>query len=303
MPPTQDFRHLLLHTLAPELLVLSLFLALGLSLDLTPPRVSSFFERDPSLSYPLVSPPAVPNAMLAGLSFALPAALLLLLEAVSRYFKGQPPTAWLTIALGHSLSAAILATNAIKNFVGKHRPRFFATCGYAGYDLALATNNISSPAWAAYEAATHAGAPGSLSRCTAAPAEVWDAQRSFPSGHASISFAGLVFLSLALRALAGARRGEWFSLRAVGCGAPLALAAYIAATRVFEHHHSPADVTCGALIGGLAAAAAWAHARGAGRAPPPLLGGAAGESMAEGGEAAAAAGVALQVREVQQGAV
>jgi undecaprenyl-diphosphatase len=75
---------------------------------------------------------------------------------------------------------------------------------------------------------------------------------SFPSGHAAGSFCVAAFLAVALPAtLPGAR------LRArAGAAGVAVLAAFIASSRVYLGAHFPADVLCGALLGGAIGAAA-----------------------------------------------
>jgi diacylglycerol diphosphate phosphatase/phosphatidate phosphatase len=244
--------------------------AVGLSLDLVQPFNSTFLERDLSLSKERLAA-SIPSWLLGILCAALPAALLLCLECASHVKQGGRgfPQPFLLLGLGLALASTMLATNALKNAIGSKRPNFFALCQYSGYQEALASRNASSAAWLAYEAATQLGAPGSLAKCAAAAA---DAQRSFPSGHSSLSFAGLAFLALALRASAGLGAGDWLSPAALAAGSPLALAMYIAATRVRENWHREVDVSVGALLGSTLALVAWhtvARLRGV---APPLCG-------------------------------
>ena len=74
---------------------------------------------------------------------------------------------------------------------------------------------------------------------------------SFPSGHASGSFAVVIFLVTVMRA----RR---FRHRAFVAPSLLALAASISLSRVFLGMHYPSDIAAGALLGGFAG---WLGAR------------------------------------------
>jgi len=81
---------------------------------------------------------------------------------------------------------------------------------------------------------------------------VFDQREAFPSGHASTSFVTMIYLTLYLS-------GKWKVFcqhqhgsvlgKATLCSLPMALAAFIAISRVIDYHHSIADVTAGSIIG------------------------------------------------------
>ncbi|SJX64521.1 related to DPP1-diacylglycerol pyrophosphate phosphatase [Sporisorium reilianum f. sp. reilianum] len=76
-----------------------------------------------------------------------------------------------------------------------------------------------------------------------------DGFRSFPSGHASTSFAGLTYLSLYLAGKLHLfdRRGH--AVSAWLCGIPLMAATLIAVSRTMDYRHHATDVIAGALLG------------------------------------------------------
>jgi membrane-associated phospholipid phosphatase len=140
-----------------------------------------------------------------------------------------------------------LATESLKLYVGYLRPVFYQYC-----------------------------VPGDdYQECTGTSSEVADVRKSFPSGHASTAFCGLTILSLYLhnrfgvpsvRALQKLPVDEatntmrWkvvylvktpFYYRCISffSMAPLALALFIAASRVVDNKHFPADVIGGAILG------------------------------------------------------
>ena len=134
-----------------------------------------------------------------------------------------------------------------KNFCGFYRPNFFEGCGWNATTLECEHEYI-------------------------------DGRHSFPSGHASFSAVAAAVVTLyALQALeAAAARGGGHSLRtralAVAVPVPAAVATWVAATRVHDNVHHPADVACGSFLGVTCAALVFALATG-GAAPrsAPLL--------------------------------
>jgi membrane-associated phospholipid phosphatase len=319
-----------------ELAVTALLLLVGLACSAAEPASTPFVERDPALSQPpRAGGDTVPSALLPLVAVALPLALVAATIAAraaaassssssffSSLFSSSAAAApsrrsllrtavWQLLALLQAIGVAQAATNALKNAVGRQRPSFFALADYAGYGAAVRTPG-SSDEWARYMSATsdnqhEAGFLGDLAKARGAAAEVRDARRSFPSGHASLSFAGLGWAAGALRRFAGARAGEHFSLRAAACALPLVLAAFVAVSRLRDRKHNPDDVAVGAAIGALGALLALAQfdadearrdgfvarseeaAEGGGKGAPVAAGSAASLVVAAAAAAAAAA--------------
>ena len=246
-----------------ELCAVLLLLAAGLLLGLAPPARTTFYERDLSLSKERFDD-TIPPWLLVVLAVLLPACLCLAIDVAAHCKRGrggcvQPH---LLLGLALAITSTLLATDALKNFIGSKRPNFFDLCNYAGaYSAAIDTHNTTSPAWQLYDALTIAGAPGDAARCTAPEASVQDAMRSFPSGHSSLSFAGLGFLVFVLRGALGVKDGVRLSPAALASGAPLAIAAFVAATRVRDNWHREIDITAGAALGCVLASAAWGTVR------------------------------------------
>jgi len=266
----------------PEALSVAILLILALCASIPAPFNSTFYERDPALSKERINA-SIPSWLLGILCALLPALVLLGIHAASYALhqrRGWLPL-HLLLGLALALLATMLATNAIKNVVGSKRPNFFDLCQYATYSAAMGTHDASSAAWAQYLNLTTAGGVGRLGKCAGPEALVADAQRSFPSGHSSLTFSGMAFTALALRAALGVRPRDYFSPLALACGCPLALAAWVAATRVRENWHREIDVTAGAVLGCTMALMAWGSIAAKGGVPPPLW-----EGRKEGGEAA-----------------
>ncbi|KAJ3213240.1 hypothetical protein HDU67_003139 [Dinochytrium kinnereticum] len=158
------------------------------------------------------------------------------------------------VGLALAVSYTKLVTDFLKVLMGRFRPDFLSRCQYSE----------------------------ALKRCTGDASEVEDGRKSFPSGHASYSFAGCTFLAIYLLAIlevwpvvtslkfdvkgallpGGLTRGikreypssgrVWrFSLAFL----PLFLSSYVAISRLQQYIHHPTDVLAGVIIGALIAIA------------------------------------------------
>jgi len=254
-----------------EYFVTLLLIIYGFGISGMNPYSSSFIERDPALSQPFYQD-TVPNTVLILLSFILPLCVLIvftIIKGLYIYYKYKHVSNidkltkklifwtiwWLFITLVQSMGVALASTNTIKNVVGRQRPSFFDLVNYAGYTTALDTGNYNN-----YNTATTAGSLGDMSKVLLTDNhEIQDAQRSFPSGHASISFAGMSFLVGYFRWLLSVPKGKWFTLRAALSCAPLILSAFIAISRVRDRKHNPDDISIGTLLGLLGGLLSWYH--------------------------------------------
>lgn len=261
--------------LAGELLVTLLLAvvvaAVGLS-GVFPPSIP-FVEREPAISFP-VFPQTISLTLLVVISLGIPLAIILAAAALrwamfATAARGAPVSVraqaayagWALLALAQALLLCQATTNCIKISVGKPRPNFFALCDYKGYALALAAQNFTE-----YNAATVAGALGDSAYCTGTAAHIIDAQSSFPSGHASLSAAGMLFTVLYLRHLAALPPRRFFTALAMLVAVlPIALAIGVSVTRVRDRWHDPIDVLFGSLIGAATAYIAFAHFEATGR--------------------------------------
>jgi diacylglycerol diphosphate phosphatase / phosphatidate phosphatase len=159
-----------------------------------------------------------------------------------------------------SQGSNMLATECLKLYVGYLRPIF--------YELCVPSTNYQ--------------------QCTGTSHNISESQKSFPSGHASVAFCGLTLLAVYLHnrfGIPSVRRLEYFTapaavtsdqpssdsqivvqvrtrllflkpwpilhrfLSVFFVGAPMSVAAFIAASRVFDNYHFPADVVAGSLLG------------------------------------------------------
>nr|XP_011464515.1 PREDICTED: lipid phosphate phosphatase 2-like [Fragaria vesca subsp. vesca] len=133
------------------------------------------------------------------------------------------------LGLLYSVLITLVITDSIKDAVGRPRPNFFWRCfpdGIGVYDQKY--GNVM---------------------CTGDKLIIKEGYKSFPSGHSSVSFAGLGFLSwyLAGKIKVFDRRGHSAKLCIVLF--PLLCAALVATSRVDDYWHHWQDVLCGSLIG------------------------------------------------------
>jgi membrane-associated phospholipid phosphatase len=206
-----------------------------------------FVERDPSLSNPLIDPTQVPNSMLTIISITIPAGIVALygiLKIVENRIKGLNILYWLSIALIQSILISMAIYNTIKIYAGRPRPCFFALCKYKGYDIALETNNFTS-----YFSETIPGIPGNIAYCTGSDSEIEDSLKSFPSGHAGLSFASMTFTFLLINYIIGSKKAYFSSIVGIISLGFLYLSGWIALSRPKDKEHNYDDITVGALIG------------------------------------------------------
>ena len=140
-----------------------------------------------------------------------------------------------------AVGITLLATDAVKAYVGYLRPIFYDHC-IPDEDYATCTGD-----------------------------EADEGRRSFPSGHASISFCGLGLLSFYLEKRFGASKFRnvvapvdadskslaMARILSVTSKTPLIVAGFIGASRLVDNMHHPADVVGGAALG--LSVAYWIH--------------------------------------------
>ncbi|KAG0561857.1 hypothetical protein KC19_9G098100 [Ceratodon purpureus] len=127
-----------------------------------------------------------------------------------------------------ALTAVI--TDAIKDGIGQPRPHFYARC--FGSPLANATYD----------------ATGNVV-CILPPSLMKESYKSFPSGHASGSFAGLGYLAMYLAGKLGVFDRQGHSWKLFPVVLPILGATFVGITRVDDYWHHWTDVCAGAAIG------------------------------------------------------
>ncbi|XP_022990866.1 lipid phosphate phosphatase 2-like isoform X1 [Cucurbita maxima] len=132
------------------------------------------------------------------------------------------------LGLLYSILVTAVITDAIKIAVGRPRPNFFWRCFPDGKDVYDKLGNVV---------------------CHGDEHVIKEGHKSFPSGHTSLSFAGLGFLSLYLSGKIKAfdQRGHIAKLCIVFL--PLLFAALVGISRVDDYWHHWQDVFAGGLLG------------------------------------------------------
>lgn len=187
-----------------------------------------FLATDPRISHPY-GKEQVPTLVLIVLVIGSPLIVLAVLSYMK--FRSQRKYIELTlVAFMMSLSINGVVVDFLKKAVANHRPDFLSRCVP---DLtAIELNGLMS-----------------VSSCTSpyGHAVVLEGLRSTPSGHASLSFGGLLFVSLFVF--------HHFKINKMHlkilAGLLVILATYISLTRTQDYRHHYLDIILGALVGSL----------------------------------------------------
>ncbi|CAG7930122.1 unnamed protein product [Penicillium olsonii] len=223
-------------------------------LDSIEPYHQHFSLNNISIQYPYAVHERIPIAYALCISGAFPVALIVLYtlfidglfshnkpqDAVSGKRKLTGPHRWkdrlwelncgiLGLLLAQGINFVI--TQALKNACGKPRPDLIDRC------QPLAGSKDHFPGLSNYTI------------CQGDPTILKDGFRSWPSGHSSSSFAGLVYTSLWLGGKLHVmdNRGEaWKPLLVM---VPLLAATLVAVSRIMDARHHPFDVITGSMLG------------------------------------------------------
>jgi len=257
-----------------DLLFGIIILIIGVIISTLPPYVRFFVERDPTLSYPYKAQESVPVWLLIVLSYVIPTIVIILTQVLVRTTRQysikiieHPQTTyseyWVLphLAMAQSVGYTFFLTTILKIFAGRLRPNFFAMCNYHGYRDALATGNFTS-----YNSLTVAGVIGSINNCLEPNISlIYESEFSFPSGHASTAFAGLLFFALYLIHVAPDR--FWIDKQTNFRFFPIKMtlllilflgASFISVSRTRDYWHNFDDILGGAILGfGVAFCSFW----------------------------------------------
>jgi len=253
-----------------DTLITAVLWVLGLVFTQVTPYNRFFTERDPTLSYPVIPSEEIPTWLLFFLSLLVPSAIILVSQVALRWrfhdVQSRHKVADFFLAqavLFQALGLDLFLTSVLKVFFGRHRPNFFALCDYKGYASALSSGNFT-----AYFEATTPNLPGDIKYCLADQQAINEARYSHPSGHTSVVFAGMGYLSFFLFHLLlshkPTRRNHMW--KAIVFFVPLFVAGLVAATRTRDYWHFFDDTLFGMVLGlGCAATVFWVnYSRGTG---------------------------------------
>ena len=155
-----------------------------------------FVEQDPDYSHPYVFPEQVPASpglyamtICIPLFFMFPYCVYAIWSSAptERRRAAMYTSFYILLGFFQVLMIATCVFTTVKVLVGRPRPNFFAYCNYKGFRDAMQSNNFT-----AYNAVTTFGVQGDMSYCEQTNnVMLLDSVRSFPSGHAGFSFAGV----------------------------------------------------------------------------------------------------------------
>lgn len=213
-----------------------------------------FIERNPDLSYPKGNQ-QVSNTMLWCLSVLIPFSYLLYFFSPAKVLDGKIKYTILWISMGIFINVLLTSaiTNSLKVLFGEPRPSFFAICNYQHYNDAILSNNFTT-----YNNITTAGAFGNISNCYADHSDIRDAFASFPSGHSSLIFSSMTYLSSILMFFSKIYKKYYvFIVNVIVVFGSYIIACWVAITRVQDYKHRTYDIFAGAFLGICVASLVW----------------------------------------------
>ncbi|SPP76337.1 putative phosphatidate phosphatase [Drosophila guanche] len=230
------------------LLALLLILSANFKRFWWPTTQRGFFCNDESLMYPYRES-TVSSMLLHWLGVHLPLLFLILLEGcltwrrvgISEWRHLWP--IWNTVRwflYGHVFNNLLKSIG--KQTIGRLRPHFFAVCQPELPDGGSCSDEAHRGGLVYHE--DYSCRP----ELSGATAEMLTSLHvSFPSGHSSMAFYGLVFLALHLRHRRWPLRGSLLGpVLQLGC---LCVAWFVAISRVMDYKHHWSDVVAGSLLG------------------------------------------------------
>eukprot|EP00906_Rhabdomonas_costata_P032907 RCo046343 len=188
------------------------------------PSCRGWVANDPTLSHPYATKETVPSYLLIVL--CLPVALVALAVVWRVQFR-IPGLYIAALTMLQALSLTCLVTNALKFYLGRLRPDWFARLAAAGLSSDPST-------WE--------------SICSSSA--VREGRLSCPSGHSSLMFASCGVLSFQIMAVSsGLVPGPsryWKVLLAL---TPFVLSSWVAGSRTLDYRHHFTDVWAGSAVG------------------------------------------------------
>lgn len=212
------------------ILVIVLWILLG-ALNRLPGHKREFSLTDITIQYPFTNE-HVPPWLLFAVSLFTPLLFVAMVGGFVYRNKWDVHNGVLGVFIGYTVTGVV--TQIVKMVVGRPRPDMLNRC--------LPRADAHDPPFF--------GLSNAADTCTSTDMlKLNDGFKSFPSGHSSLSFAGLGFLSfylagkLHLADKRGHRTRAWLAL------SPLLGSTLVAASRTADNRHHWQDVTVGSLLG------------------------------------------------------
>lgn len=219
--------------LAADLIALITCLVIYAALETAKPHLTFLITSQLYLySYPLLGQ-TVPAWVVPPIAFLIPVAVFWAQTA----HRGRPraDVGHLVLSLGIAMLMTGAVTNCLKLAFSRPRPNFVAACWPSDATPVLGGK------WA--------NSFGGLPQCSAPFKQYNEHIKSFPSGHSSMSAAGLGFLTWYLLGQLKTYSGGGFAWRVVLSFLPALVAIAIGITRVTDYWHHPSDVMTGLALG------------------------------------------------------
>lgn len=182
------------------------------------------------LNNPLVENVTVPSRLLLNTSITLPLIVMVIITQLAPHpqcvksFDTHSCACVLLLTIGLSE----FTTQMVKMYVGRLRPNFYDLCKFNSENL----------------------------ECTASDSHIMESRSSFPSGHSSLSAAGMGVLVWFLLGRAnlgqnmnGKKKNRNPKLSAMVALLPLAWSLFVASSRLVDNWHHPSDIVAGLCLG------------------------------------------------------
>lgn len=231
-----------------------------------------FLCSDLSLYHPKPPVNVFPTWLLFVCAIIIPIILILLSEGIRWFYLYRRHTARIVYQLNfrrrtcnipewignlYIIIGAFVFSNVVNSFltnigkvtVGRHRPHFIPSCfnKFSYQDFC-----VNATQWFVDYTCL-----GESSAIVKEKDGAYDIRQSFPSGHSSSAFCGLIFLALYIHKVWNYRNFGFLPyVFETGC---FALAAYIGFTRISDNRHHPTDVLAGAILGSFIAVIAFRY--------------------------------------------
>ncbi|KZV80136.1 PAP2-domain-containing protein [Exidia glandulosa HHB12029] len=190
-----------------------------------------FSLTDTSIQYPYAVHERIPNTGLALISAVAPAVLVPVVSLLTQRTVADLHCGWLGLLVSLAITGSV--TNIVKVVVGRPRPDLIDRCQPR-------QGSANAPVWGLVTDAI----------CTQVSDKILlDGWRSFPSGHSSLSFAGLGFLTFFLAGKVHLFDKIGSGIKAWLCITPLLGAALVAISRTMDYRHHATDVLSGSILG------------------------------------------------------